>query len=222
MIQKNKIYELIIGKMKNYPSAILGITDTSYSDYFDQYKCALVLAVPHKEIISLNNYSEEKFEKVLCDTREQINAIIPDLSNVFKRYNIQYYVPPVAQTNEKGLIAPFSFKYAAINSGIGWIGKNGVLITREYGPRVRLSAILINYDLPIGKPITQSMCDNECSLCIDACPHKVLKGIQWDINKFREELINYQLCNSKRSLYLKNHGRKDACGFCMVACPLGL
>ena len=222
MVEDNKIYELIIEKMKSYPSTILGITNVSYSNYFNQYKCALVLAVPHKEIISLNNYSEEKFEAVLCATREQINEIISDLLNIFQKYNIQYNVPPIAQTNEESLIAPFSFKYAAVNSGIGWIGKNGVLITKEYGPRIRLSAILVNYDLPIGKPISQSMCNDKCFLCIDACPHKALTGIQWDISTLREELIDYKLCNFKRSLYLKKHGRKNACGFCMVVCPLGL
>lgn len=222
MAEDNKIYELIIEKMKSYPSTILGITNVSYSNYFNQYKCALVLAVPHKEIISLNNYSEEKFEAVLCATSEQINEIISDLLNIFQKYNIQYNVPPVAQTNEESLIAPFSFKYAAVNSGIGWIGKNGVLITKEYGPRIRLSAILVNYDLPIGKPIIQSMCNDKCFLCIDACPHKALTGIQWNISTLREELIDYKLCNFKRSLYLKKYGRKNACGFCMVVCPLGL
>lgn len=222
MIRENKVYELIIDKMKSYPSTILGITDISYSDYFNKYKCAFVLAVPHKEIISLNNYSEEKFEKVICATRDQTNIIVSDLLNFFQSNNIEYYVPPVAQTNEESLIAPFSFKYAAVNAGIGWIGKNGVLITKEYGPRVRLSAILLNYDLPFGGPITQSMCDDKCFLCMDACPYEAIKGIQWDINKRREELIDYQLCNSKRSLYLKKYNRKNACGFCMVACPLEL
>lgn len=222
MVQENKIYELILAKMKSYPSTILGITDISYSDYFNQYKCAMVVAVPHKEMISLNNYSEEKFEKVICAARVQIDVIVSDLKNLLNEYNIQYYVPPVAQTDEKSLTAPFSFKYAAVNAGIGWIGKNGVLITKEYGPRITLTAILINYDLPIGRPVTQSMCGDECFLCIEACPHEALKGIQWDINKHREELIDYQLCNSKRSLYLEKHNRKNACGFCMVACPRGM
>lgn len=227
MVEKNKLYELIIDKMKNYAGAILGITDISYSSYFNQYKCALVLAVPHKEVITLSNYSEEKLEEAICTARQEINLIISDLSNLFHEYNIQYYVPPVAQTSEEELIAPFSFKYAAINAGVGWIGKNGILITKEYGPRVRLSAILLNYDLPVGRPVTESMCDDKCFLCVKACPYKALKGIQWDINKLREELIDYQLCNFKRSLNLKNSGkknscRKDACGFCMAACPLGL
>jgi epoxyqueuosine reductase len=65
------------------------------------------------------------------------------------------------------------------------------------------------------------MCDDKCVLCIEACPYKALRGIQWDINKHREELIDYQLCNYKRSLYFKKHNRKHSCGLCMAACPLG-
>ena len=96
------------------------------------------------------------------------------------------------------------------------------MITEKYGPRVRLSAILINYDLPIGTPITKSKCPPECNICLNACPHKALTGYQWNIGAKREELIDYKLCNQKRSLYLKTHHRKHSCGLCMVSCPFGL
>ncbi|WP_298839571.1 epoxyqueuosine reductase [Clostridium sp.] len=162
MVEKNKIYELIIRKMKCYPNTIVGITDIAYSCYSEQYKCAIVLAVPHKEIISLNNYSEEKFEKTISIAHQEVNMIVYDLITILQKYNIHFYLPPVAQSNEESLIAPFSFKYAAVNAGIGWIGKNGVLVTRKYGPRIRLSAILIDYDLPIGMAISKSMCDDKC------------------------------------------------------------
>ena len=101
MVSEIELYEMVIRKMQDYSSIILGITDISYSDYFDKYKCALILAVPHKEIISINSYSEEKFEEIILTAREQTNAIISDLSNLFERYDIKYYVPPVAQTNEE-------------------------------------------------------------------------------------------------------------------------
>lgn len=220
MAGEDKVYDLIMDKMINYPGAKIGITDILYSDYSHKYKCALVIAVPHREIISINNYKEEMFEEVIRGAREEINLIVSDLTELFKKHKINYYVPPVAQRDEESLVAPFSFKFAAVNAGVGWIGKNGVLITKEYGPRVRLSCILVNYDLPVGTPITKSMCDDGCFICVKACPHKALKGVQWDIGKLREELIDYHLCNSKRSLYLKKHGRKNACGLCMAACPL--
>ena len=54
--------------------------------------------------------------------------------------------------------------------------QNDVLITKEHGPR-GLRAILVNYNLPIGKPVTESMCD-ECVLH-EAMSIKFLKRVQW-------------------------------------------
>ena len=218
----NEIYEKITNIIQAYSGALYGIADISNSCYSDKYKCAIILAVAHKNIISLENYSEENFEEVICKARKQVDNIGQDLSSFLDSYNITYYVPPVAQSSEETLVAPFSFKYAAVKAGLGWIGKNGVLITKKFGPRVRLSAILVNYDLPIGSPILKSLCAEECTFCVNACPHKALKGAQWNINTLRDELIDYKLCNYKRSLYIKNHGRKHACGYCMAACPIGL
>lgn len=222
MAFENGIYDRITNIIQDYSNVIYGIADISNSSYSDQYKCAIILAVAHKDIISLENYSEESFEEVICRARKQVDNIVQDLSNFLDSYNIEYDVPPVAQSSEETLVAPFSFKYAAVKAGLGWIGKNGVLITKEFGPRVRLSAILVNYDLPVGTPMFKSLCAEDCFLCVNACPHKALRGAQWNINTLRNELIDYRLCNNKRSLYIKNHGRKHACGYCLVVCPIGL
>ena len=119
------------------------------------------------------------------------------------------------------MIAPFSFKFAAVNAGLGWIGKNDVVITKKYGPRVRLSAILIDEQFVYGEKILKSNCPENCKKCIDVCPYKALYDVQWNINSLRSDIINYRLCNEKRSLYIKAHGRKSACGLCMAACPFG-
>ena len=136
-------------------------------------------------------------------------------------YNVKYYIPPVAQNNEVDLIAPFSFKFAAVNAGLGWIGKNDVIITKQYGPRVRLSVILIKEQFVYGNKILKSNCPENCKKCVDICPHKALHGVQWNINSLRSDIIDYRLCNEERSKYIKTHGRKNACGLCMVACPYG-
>lgn len=221
MTEGNEIYVKIANIIKTYPNTILGIANVSNSIYSNQYQCALILAIAHQNILSLENYSEKKLEETICTAKNQVDNIVHDLSNFLDSNNIVHYVPPVAQSSEETLIAPFSFKYAAVNAGIGWIGKNGLLITKKFGPRVRLSAILVNYDLPVGMPISNSLCTDDCFICINACPHKALKGTQWSMNTLREELIDYKLCNTKRSLYLKTHGRKHACGYCLVACPWG-
>lgn len=205
-----------------YPGSIYGFTSISYSSYASQYKSALVFAVPHREQLTIKNYTEEKFERNLQDAKKIVEEILVQLEEILNEYKVNYYIPPMAQSNEKELVAPFSFKYAAVNAGLGWIGKNDVVITEKYGPRVRLSAILIDSPFVYGQRITKSNCPDSCKKCVEICPHHALHNVKWDINALRNDIIDYQLCNQKRSLYIEKHGRKHACGLCMVACPIGI
>ena len=203
------------------PEVKYGYTDISFSSFSEKYRSALVFAVPHEEQLSIESYTEEKFEKCTLNARKEIEVILQDIETLLKEERIKYYIPPVGQQNEKDLLAVFSFKYAAVNAGLGWIGKNDVLITEEYGPRVSLSTVLLDYPFETGRKITESRCGS-CNRCVDICPHKALKGLNWDINALRNNLIDYHLCNQKRSAYIEKHGRKNACGLCMVVCPFGM
>lgn len=46
------------------------------------------------------------------------------------------------------------------------------------------------------------------------------ENVKWEIDTLRNDIIDYQLCNQKRSLYIKKHERKNTCGLCMAACPI--
>lgn len=115
-----------------------------------------------------DNYAEEELDELICEARKDCDEIISQVADFCRVQNIGYHIPPTAQKSEKTLIAPFSYKFAAVYAGIGWIGKNDLLITQKYGPRVRLSAILIDFNLPTGKPIEHSKCDDECKCFVEA------------------------------------------------------
>lgn len=204
-----------------YPEVIYGFTDIAYSAYAGAYQSALVYAVPYGELLTIETYTEEKFEKGIQDAKKVVEKIGAQLIQVLDEYQVKYDIPPVAQSNEADLEAPFSFKFAAVNAGLGWIGKNDVVITEKYGPRVRLSAILINEQFEYGNKILMSNCPENCKKCVEICSYHALHGVQWNIDAFRSEIIDYRLCNEKRSIYLKTHGRKNACGLCMAVCPFG-
>lgn len=222
-IRKQHMVEKMIRDIfSEHPEVLYGFTDIAYSTYADTYQSALVFAVPHGEQLTMETYSEEKFEKVLQDAKKAAEKILTQLQKVLDEYGINYLVPPLAQNNETDLTAPFSFKFAAINAGLGWIGKNDVVITEKYGPRVRLAVILINQPFAYDGKILYSNCPESCRMCVDACPHKALHDVQWSIDSLRCDIIDYKLCNEKRSLYIKTHGRKNACGICMAACPFGI
>jgi epoxyqueuosine reductase len=63
---------------------------------------------------------------------------------------------------------PIQDKFWAQTAGIGWIAKNGNVITRSYGSWVFLGEILTNLELAPDTPHTQH-CGN-CTRCLDACP----------------------------------------------------
>ena len=204
-----------------YPDVIYGFSDISYSPYGRQYRSAIVLAVPYGKQLTAETYREQDFEDGIQSAKARLESILQRLETVLQACGTLYNIPPVAQSDETELLAPFSFKYAATRAGIGWIGKNDVVITQRYGPRVRLSAVLIDAPLSFGEPITESKCPEDCVLCVEACPCKALHGVRWDASKQRSELIDYHRCNRMRSSFIPELGRKHACGRCFAACPFG-
>ncbi len=85
-------------------------------------------------------------------------------------------------------------KTIAILSGIGYIGKNNLFITAEYGAAQCLGTVLTNAPLSMMKHKIQSPQCGNCNLCKDVCPQKVLNGVCWDTNVSRDEIINVYDC----------------------------
>lgn len=218
IILAEKIHNLFAG----YPNVLYGFSDTGFSEYRDQYASALVFAVPYGRRLSLKTYDEKLFTEDITEAREGVEEILTGIKQLLEESGISYFVPQAGQRDEFALMAPFSYKYAAVKAGLGWIGRNDALITEEYGPRLRLSAVLIGAALPTQEGVTQSKCPEFCMECVSHCPHKALKGSQWMPDSKREDLIDIHRCNQKRSVTLPKWGRKNSCGFCIAACPFGI
>ena len=149
IVMEEKIRQLLL----QYPNVIYGFTSISYSSYSSKYKSALVLAIPYGEQLTVQNYTEEKFEKGIQVAKRLIDEILLRLEEIFHELKVLYYIPPMAQNNEEELVAPFSYKYAAVNAVLVWIGKNDVVFTEKYGPRIRLSSVLIDHEFTYGQKI---------------------------------------------------------------------
>jgi epoxyqueuosine reductase QueG len=112
-----------------------------------------------------------------------------------------------------------SHKKIATRAGLGWIGKSALLVTPEFGPRVRLVSILTNALLESVEPITESQC-GECTACVSVCPARALKGHIWTPEVPREELIEVSLCHQITEKVKAALG-ESICGICICVCPLG-
>jgi epoxyqueuosine reductase len=71
-------------------------------------------------------------------------------------------------------------KTAAVMCGLGSQGKNSLLISPEFGPRIRLIAILTDAVLEIDSPFEDDLC-GDCDRCIRVCPTKAIDPYRLNI-----------------------------------------
>ncbi len=114
-------------------------------------------------------------------------------------------------TDDRFMMAVFSYKHAAHSAGLGRLGWHSLLITPEYGPRVRLGACLTEAELePTAESRVTFNCE-PCRKCIDICPAGAIKepppGEPYRIDKFA--------CNGYRTA-------AGGCSECMRVCPPGM
>jgi len=102
-----------------------------------------------------------------------------------------------------------SMRHAAHLAGLGAMGKNTLLVTREFGNMVQIGAILVDADLKGDEVIAKPFCAPGCRLCIDSCPQKALNGITVD-QKLCRPISNFR---SAKGYTLKK------CNVCRRVCP---
>jgi epoxyqueuosine reductase QueG len=130
------------------------------------------------------------------------------------------YPIPASQTiNDRKLEGAISHKLSAHLSGLGWIGKSCLLITPEYGPRVRFATILTDAPLEPGKQI-ENQC-GDCQNCVEICPPKAFTGVKFDPSEPRDVRFRAHQCRSYTQRRAQQLG-EGICGLCVYICPHGL
>jgi epoxyqueuosine reductase len=114
---------------------------------------------------------------------------------------------------------PIQDKVWAQRAGIGWIGKNGNLITREYGSWLFLGEIFTNLQLIADRPHSQHC--GTCNRCIDACPTKAI-ALPFVVNANR--CIAYHTIENRdaelpEAIASNLAGWVAGCDICQDVCP---
>lgn len=111
-------------------------------------------------------------------------------------------------------------KTVATRAGLGWIGKNALLITKEYGSAIRITSIITNAPLECGEPIIESRC-GQCLNCTISCPGKAILGKLWNVNLDRDEFFSPLDCRKAARKIAKERIDKEItlCGKCIEVCP---
>jgi epoxyqueuosine reductase QueG len=117
------------------------------------------------------------------------------------------------------LTTPLPHKSVATRAGMGWIGKCGLLVTREFGSAIRMSVVLTDAYFDGGTPIGMSYC-GDCEECVDKCPAKAPLGFDWTKRVAREDFYDAHLCHDRIQAFAKERGLSSKiCGICIGVCP---
>jgi epoxyqueuosine reductase QueG len=104
-------------------------------------------------------------------------------------------IPAAERTDIANAIPTVSHKMVAHIAGLGWIGKNCLLITPQYGPRIRLASVLTDAPLiAVDNPL-EHRC-NGCRSCVEACPVAAIKGRDYVLGEAREERFTFLTCEA--------------------------
>ena len=113
--------------------------------------------------------------------------------------------------------AVFSHKTAGRLSGLGFIGKSGLFVTKEFGSKVRLATILTDMPVESEYPVIENGC-GACDKCVKNCPAGAISGKIYVEGMDRDEFFSADKC-SKQMKRFNDVGRGSVCGICIKSCP---
>lgn len=108
--------------------------------------------------------------------------------------------------NQRGHL---SHKHIAVLAGLGWIGRNNLLVNKQLGSHVRLATILTDMPLKVDKPVKEYC--GTCRLCVNICPARAIKENPAEFDHIR--------CFDKLKEFQKNKlVDQYICGVCVNVC----
>lgn len=128
----------------------------------------------------------------------------------------------IGQIEGRGFVdsAPVLERTWAVRSGLGWVGKNGNLLTRHSGSFFFIATLITDLELTPDAPFSTDFCGS-CTKCLDACPTGAIESPR-EINA--NKCISYLTIELKDELIPKPMSDQLAgwvfgCDICQDVCP---
>lgn len=114
---------------------------------------------------------------------------------------------------------PLSDRAAAAQAGLGWIGRNGMLIDEEHGSYFFIGTLLTSLENDIAAELVADRCGT-CTRCVDACP---TDAILPNRTVAAGDCISYGTIEHRGELPSTIHGHLEGnafgCDICQEVCP---
>ena len=181
---------------------------------------AVAIPLPAKVIRDLQTAPTEEYHALYHTMNQALNEIVLAGEAFMKYRGFDAWAQTTSRIRpDASRTTPLPHKTVAVRAGLGWIGKNCLLVTPEYGSAVRISSLLTNAPLACDAPVTRSRC-GACRLCVDACPAGALTGALWQAGMPRQALVDVEACRKKQlEIMTRCTGiQTDLCGKCFAVC----
>lgn len=216
-----ELTEELRGLLYDKGAGLVGVGDMSRVQNCD-FGAGVAVAVPLPEnvIRDLQKAPTKEYYELYDSLNHKLNEIVMAGEEFLRDKGFDAYAQTTdrVKVNEEN-VSVLPHKTVAVRAGLGWIGKNCLLVTPRYGPAVRISSLLTNAPLKCGEAVTKSRC-GKCSLCVKNCPAQALKGTLWEAGMRREEFVDVRECYKKQvEIMRKETGiETDLCGKCFAVC----
>jgi len=178
---------------------------------FENYKSMIILGLNYSQPVQKNNIGENI--SIYAYGRDYHKTIKGKLKKIIKVLN-ENNIKARGFTDS----APIMEKYFAEQSGIGWQGKNSLIINKKLGSYFFLAEILTDFDFGNEK-IATNHCGN-CRKCIDACPtNAIIKDGVIDSNKCISYLTIEHTGSIKKDIKSNMKEMIFGCDICQIVCP---
>ncbi len=135
---------------------------------------------------------------------------------------LAYIKANIGDVQGRGFVdsAPVLERSWAVRSGLGWVGKNGNLLNKDYGSFFFIATLITDLDIAADAPFTTDHCGT-CTRCIDACPtNAIVSPTVIDANK----CISYLTIELKDALMPSGYEQRTdnwmfGCDICQDVCP---
>jgi len=161
---------------------------------------------PTKLAAKVAHYAQ--YEDYHLFIKKQLRQLTDSICSIGKEYKSKICVDSV----------PLAERAFAVRAGLGFIGKNRMLINPALGPQIFLGEIITTLKLQTDAPIAANC--SGCNKCIAACPTGALRADgQFDANKCISYLTIEYKGQIPADLAEKIGDRLFGCDDCVLACP---
>jgi epoxyqueuosine reductase len=129
-----------------------------------------------------------------------VDRLAEKVADIMMAHGYQAYAQSESNIEESGLfdherlVSILPHKTIALLAGIGWIGKDDLLVTKDYGSALCMCTVLTNAPVISERKDVMTSCCGPCNLCQRICPGQAIRGKTWELGCEREHLVDVSLC----------------------------